>query len=142
MAAKSPESSITRRRFVLGSAMTAAASLASPGELLPQGPSAPPPAVQEAMAKLSRSAQAEVESKVAEIFRKYGSRLSDAQKDEVRKVIAETQAGLEKMRSFALQNGDQPATVLHIQQDSEPVAPARRTQPNTRSNKPKTRTRP
>lgn len=52
--------------------------------------------------------------KVKEIFRKYGDRLSDAQKADIRKVMAETQEGLEKMRSFALDNGDQPAMVLKL----------------------------
>src|SRR6476661_2739568 len=59
-----------------------------------------------AMAKLSASAQAEVEMKVASIFRKYGDRLSDEQKADIRRIMAESQEGLEKMRAFKLDNGD------------------------------------
>jgi len=62
-----------------------------------------------AMAKLSASAQAEVEMKVASIFRKYGDRLSEEQKADIRRIMAESQEGLEKMRAFKLENGDQPA---------------------------------
>jgi hypothetical protein len=61
------------------------------------------------MAKLSPRAQAEVEMKVSEIFRKYGDRLSNEQKADIRRIMAETQDGLEKMRAFPLENGDQPA---------------------------------
>jgi hypothetical protein len=62
-----------------------------------------------AMAKLSASAQAEVEMKVASIFRKYGERVSDEQKADIRRIMAESQEGLEKMRAFKLENSDQPA---------------------------------
>lgn len=66
------------------------------------------------MAKLSPAAQAEVEAKVASIFRKYGTRLSDEQKADIRRAMAESQDGLEKMRAFVLENGDEPATVLKL----------------------------
>src|SRR3954466_3788543 len=66
-----------------------------------------------AMAKLSASAQAEVEMKVGSIFRKYGDRLSDEQKADIRRIMAESQEGLEKMRAFKVENGDQPADAFH-----------------------------
>jgi hypothetical protein len=69
---------------------------------------------QTAMAKLSPAARAEVQAKIASIFRKYGDHLSDEQKADIRRAMAETQDGLEKMRTFALENGDQPATVFKI----------------------------
>ena len=53
----------------------------------------------------------EVEMKVGEILRKYGEKLSQEQKADIRKVMAENQDGLEKIRAFVLLNGDQPATV-------------------------------
>jgi hypothetical protein len=112
--------SADRRRFTLGAAATAAAALISPAEALQQAGGAGKPAdtpeqkVHAAMAKLSPAAQAEVEAKVASIFRKYGSRLSDEQKVDIRRVMAENQEGLEKMRAFPLDNADQPATVFHV----------------------------
>jgi hypothetical protein len=59
-----------------------------------------------------------VEMKVAEIVRKYGDRLSDEQKTDVLRVMAESQPGLDKMRAFLLQNGDQPATVFHAYREA------------------------
>jgi hypothetical protein len=109
---------VNRRQFTLGAVASAATALLSPAEGLQQSsakPSSPEQRVQTAMAKLSPAAQAEVEAKVAAIFRKYGSHLSEEQKTDIRRVMAETQDGLEKMRTFPLDNNDQPATVLHIE---------------------------
>lgn len=113
--------SLDRRRFTLGAAAAATAAIIHPGEALAlplteaQQP-APPASLQEqaekALAKLSPSAQAEVEMKSASLFRKYGSRLNQEQKTDIRRILAETQDGLEKMRAFVLENGDQPATVF------------------------------
>ena len=119
MARFSPE----RRRFTLGAAAAATTALISPGQALEQAQAAGSPKpvttvdqkTREAMAKLSPAAQAEVEAKVSSIFRKYGSRLSDEQKADIRRAMAETQDGLEKMRAFALDNGDQPATVFDVE---------------------------
>ena len=109
--------SLDRRRFALGAAAAAAAAIVHPGEVLAQAQQpAPPGSLQErmekALAQLTPSARAEAEMKVNNIFRKYGNRLSDEQKTDIRRILAETQSGLEKMRDFALDNGDQPATVF------------------------------
>ena len=114
--------SLNRRNFTLGAVAAAATALVSPGEALEKTQAAATPAPQtelqqkfnSAMAKLSPAAQAEVQAKTASIFHKYGDRLSDEQKADIRRAMAETQDGLEKMRAFALENGDQPATVFKI----------------------------
>src|ERR1051326_1074443 len=112
-----------RRRFTLGAAAVATNALIPKGKALPLDALAQVAAsadqsmdvqsldkkTRAAMAKLSASAQAEVEMKVASIFRKYGDRLSDEQKADIRRIMAESQEGLEKMRTFKLENGDQPA---------------------------------
>ncbi|HST76967.1 MAG TPA: hypothetical protein VLN58_00610 [Verrucomicrobiae bacterium] len=115
---------VTRRRFTLGVAAAATTALINPAEALEQAQNAvssPTGTLEEkakaAMAKLSPAAQAEVEMKVASIFRKYGDRLSDEQKADIRRAMAETQEGLEKMRDFVLENGDQPATVLKLRRE-------------------------
>jgi hypothetical protein len=75
------------------------------------------------MAKLPASAQAEVEMKVASIFRKYGDRLSEEQKADIRRIMAESQEGLEKMRAFKLENGDQPADAFRAYRaEAKPAA--------------------
>ena len=116
---------VTRRHFTLGVAATATTALINPAEALEQAQSTTlsQPAstleqkARKAMAKLSPAAQAEVEMKVASILRKYGDRLNDEQKADIRRAMAETQDGLEKMRAFSLENGDQPATVLKLRRE-------------------------
>lgn len=115
------EFSIDRRRFAIGAVAAATTAIISPAEALEQAQTTPvpkPPAADEktrvAMARLAPAAQAEVEAKVGSIFRKYGSRLSDERKADIRHAMAESQDGLEKMRAFVLENGNEPATVLKL----------------------------
>lgn len=109
-----------RRQFALGAAAVATNVLIPKGKALALAQTAASAdqsmdlqsldkKTRAAMAKLSASAQAEVEMKVASIFRKYGDRLSDEQKADIRRIMAESQEGLEKMRAFKLENSDQPA---------------------------------
>jgi hypothetical protein len=116
-----------RRQFALGAAAAATTALIPKGNGLtidvlvqaaeagnqPPDPQSLEAKTKAAMAKLSASAQAEVEMKVASIFRKYGDRLSDEQKADIRRIMAESQEGLEKMRAFKLENSDQPADAFH-----------------------------
>lgn len=112
-----PKFLLGRRQFALGAAAAATTALIPKGNALTMDALAQAAAdpqsfeakTKVAMAKLSASAQAEVEMKVASIFRKYGDRLSDEQKADIRRIMAESQEGLEKMRAFKLENGDQPA---------------------------------
>lgn len=120
-----PKFLLGRRQFALGAAATA---LALPGKavlghdlLIDQSADAQSldKKTRAAMAKLSASAQAEVEMKVASIFRKYGDRLNDEQKADIRRIMAESQEGLEKMRAFKLENGDQPADAFRAYRHEE-----------------------
>ena len=60
---------------------------------------------------------AEIASKIQTIFRQYGERLSDAQKAEIRRLVLEGQRPLEAMRTFPLDNADQPGNVLKLYPD-------------------------
>jgi hypothetical protein len=118
-----PKFLLGRRQFALGAAAAATTALIPKGNGLaidvlaqaattgtqPLDPQSLEAKTRAAMAKLSASAQAEVEMKVASIFRKYGDRLSEEQKADIRRIMAESQEGLEKMRAFKLENSDQPA---------------------------------
>jgi hypothetical protein len=118
-----PKFLLGRRQFALGAAAAATIALIPKGNGLaidalaqavetggqPLEPQSLEAKTKVAMAKLSASAQAEVEMKVASIFRKYGERLSDEQKADIRRIMAESQEGLEKMRAFKLENSDQPS---------------------------------
>jgi hypothetical protein len=128
-----PKVSMGRREFALGAVAAATTALVLPGNALPAGLLTPAgiddsldAKTRAAMAKLSASAQAEVEMKVASIFRKYGDRLSDEQKSDIRRIMAETQDGLEKMRAFRLENGDQPADAFRPWRREEPIREAKK----------------
>src|SRR5580765_4032885 len=115
-----------RRQFTFGAAVAAATSLVFPVDALAQTAQTAVTAdesldkkTRAAMAKLSASAQAEVEMKVASIFRRYGDRLSEEQKADIRRIMAEGQEGLEKMRAYRLENGDQPADAFRAYRSEE-----------------------
>ena len=73
----------------------------------------PQPAQQPAnSSKLSPEGQAEVDSRIQSIFAQYGSRLSEAQKADIRRLATEAQPSLERLRAFATENGDGPALYL------------------------------
>lgn len=107
------ETSISRRDFARHAALAATVAVL-PGRFLAQPSSAPPQAAPAEKPKLSPEAQAEVHAKIEAIMRKRGSRLSEEQKKDVRRLVTEGQASLENLRAFALENSDQPATVLRI----------------------------
>ncbi|HZU32142.1 MAG TPA: hypothetical protein VFB79_13580 [Candidatus Angelobacter sp.] len=105
-----PKFFLDRRNFALGAAAAATTALVCPGDLLAQSDTGSlDEKAKAALARLATPAQAEVEMKVASIFRKYGSKLNAEQQADIRRIMAETQEGLEKMRAFVLENGDQPA---------------------------------
>jgi hypothetical protein len=121
-----PKSSITRRSFAKTAAAAATVALINPAEALSRNDQAKTdtPVSQKAhaaLAKLSAPSRAEVEMKVNEIFRKYGDRLNDEQKADILRIMAEGQPSLEKMRAFALENGDQPATIFHPVLEAKPA---------------------
>lgn len=125
-----PRFSLDRRQFTLGAAAAATTALLRPAEALTQAKTTESVAeldkkTRDAMAKLTPQARAEVEMKVASIFRKYGDRLSEEQKADIRRIMAETQDGLEKMRGFALHNGDQPADAFHAYRSEAATAATR-----------------
>jgi hypothetical protein len=114
---KSKPSPISRRDFARRAALAAATAACLPSQLLANpsvAPSAPP---QQADEKLSPESQAEVDAKIQAIFSKYGSRFSDGQKTDIRRLVAEGQKPLEAMRKFPLDNSDQPANVLRLYPD-------------------------
>jgi hypothetical protein len=134
-----PKFFLDRRQFALGAAAAATTALVRPGDLLAQTAATADTSVEAktraAMAKLSAQARAEVEMKVANILRKYGSRLNDEQKADIRRIMAESQEGLEKMRAFPLDNGDQPADTFRAYRRDLRVAEDRVAEQKTREEK-------
>jgi hypothetical protein len=74
-------------------------------------------------AKLGITAQqaADVDAKLANIIRKFGERLSDEQRQHLRRILAYNERMLAGVRAFALENGDPPASVLRAFPMREPA---------------------
>lgn len=108
------DSAISRREFARRAALVSAAATLAPSNLLTAESGALPiPAQLPANApKLSPEGQAEVDSRIQSIFAQYGSRLSDAQKADIRRLATEAQPLLERLRAFATENGDGPGLYL------------------------------
>jgi len=56
----------------------------------------------------------EVEDRLANIIRKYGNRLSGEQRQHLRRILTYNERMLASIRTFSLQNGDPPASVLKL----------------------------
>ncbi len=144
-------SAISRREFARRAALVSAAASLSPAELLTNAPSvevapstqapaaktsatttaAPQPQTPGA-AKLSPESQMEADSRVDTIFNQYSSRLNDTQRADLRRLAAEGQAGLDRLRAFATDNGDGSALYLKPLMERE-KKPARVPAPATKA---------
>jgi hypothetical protein len=76
----------------------------------PSSDSAIPPQASEP--KLSPESHAEVEARVQTILNQYGTRFSDAQKADIRRLCNLAQPPLDRLRAYALENGDGPGLYL------------------------------
>ncbi len=119
--AKAPSASntISRRQFAQTAALAAAAL--SPATALVAGvPPASVPGdsaalpVQPDNLALSPAQKKEVEAKLANIVRKWGSRLSTQQREHLGHILGYNEKMLASIRNFPLENGDAPATVLKL----------------------------
>jgi hypothetical protein len=105
---------ISRREFARRAAFVSAAASLSPADLLTRESSAAaaPPLQTPSGPKLSPESQTEMESRLQAVFAQYGSRLNDAQKADLRRIAAEGQAGLDRLRAYPADNSDGPALYL------------------------------
>jgi hypothetical protein len=119
------DSAISRREFARRAAFVSAAASLAPSNLLgAESVAAALPAQQPANApKLSPEGQAEVDSRIQAIFSQYGSRLSDTQKADIRRLSTEAQPSLDRLRAFATENGDGPGLYLKplIEREKRPL---------------------
>ena len=111
---KKNEPVISRREFARRAAFVSAAASLTPGQLLNAEPLASAVEAQQPpnAPKLSPEGQVEVESRIQAILTQYGSRLSDAQKADIRRLAAEAQPPLDRLRAYTTDNGDGPALYL------------------------------
>jgi hypothetical protein len=59
--------------------------------------------------KLSPESHVEAEARLQTVLAQYGSRFSDAQKTDIRRLCFLAQPPLDRLRAYALDNGDSPA---------------------------------
>lgn len=115
------QKNLSRREFSRKAAIVAATAAWAPDTIFPRPvPTSPTRSAQEK--KPSPESQAEVEEKVAAIFRKYGERFTEAQKADIRRLVTEGQKPLEAMRAFPLDNSNQPGNVMKIFPDAGAAA--------------------
>jgi hypothetical protein len=98
---------VSRRKLIVGSAAVLAAT-ASPEQENSSGTDLP------------SADRAAVDAKYTNVIRKYGERLSEAQRARAREVLVRHQRMLMRVRDFALENGDAPATGLRLQPEKRP----------------------
>jgi hypothetical protein len=90
----------------------------------PTSDAAVPPLQQHAgLPKLSPESQAEVDARIQTIFAQYGKRFSDEQKTDIRRLCAVAQPPLDRLRAYALENGDAPALYLKplVEREKNPL---------------------
>jgi hypothetical protein len=150
-----PRAGISRREFALRAALASAPAIVVPAmaawspastatpvseAAATQAPAASPSA-QAANAsaanaqasnlpKLSAEGQAEVEARIQSILGQYGSRFSEEQKTDIRRLCTLAQPPLDRLRAYHLENADGPALYLKplVEREKKPGAPAAKSQ--------------
>jgi hypothetical protein len=107
MKEQDPESTpnaVSRRRFGRRAALAAVAGTFAPPLLDSQ----------DGARSLPAGDQSAVDAKYANVIRKYGDRLSPAQRVRAREILVSHQRMLKRIRDFKLENSDAPATGLRL----------------------------
>jgi hypothetical protein len=120
---------ISRREFARRAALASAIASVAPATALsaPAAPLPGPPPQAPDLAKLSPESRAEVEARIQTIFVQYGSRFSEEQKTDIRRLCALAQPPLDRLRAYALANGDGPGLYLKplVEREKDPLANTR-----------------
>lgn len=125
---------ISRREFARRAALASAMASVAPasalagedvrtGEAAEFVDGAAKASMQGAGTRLSPESQAEVEARVHAILGQYGSRFSDEQKADIRRLCELAQPPLDRLRAYALENGDNPALYLKplVEREKNPL---------------------
>ncbi|HET6930632.1 MAG TPA: hypothetical protein VFI45_09955 [Candidatus Acidoferrum sp.] len=121
------KSGISRRQFARRAALlSASASMIPAATVFGEGlQTLPPSQTTPAHPNLSPESQAEAEARYQQILAQYGSRFTAEDKASLREMNLVTQASLDKVRAFSLENGDSPALYLKplVEREKKPVQP-------------------
>jgi len=115
---------LSRRQFARRAALLSATATITPVDaLLPAASSAQ---TQPSTTQLSQGGQLEADSRYQQVVSLYGDRLDDAQKANIKKMCADLQPTLERIRKFDLQNGNAPALYLKplVEREKKSSSPA------------------
>jgi hypothetical protein len=106
-------SHISRREFARRAAVVSAASMV-PATALPGHSLIAAPVVSQSpdASSLSPESQSEAEARYQAILGVYGPRFSDEKKADIRRLCFTAQPSLDRLRAYALENGDSPAIYL------------------------------
>ena len=99
---------VSRREFVVAAAVAGVAPAIAPLSAARIGDA---PQTAEASGSIHNP---EVEARINWISTKYGDRLSDEQRADIRRILSGGQSGVESMRAFPLGNDDAPATRFRV----------------------------
>ena len=118
---------ISRRQFARRAALLSVTASIAPAasvfaDTLQTAPAQQTPA---AHPNLSPESQTEAEARYQQILSQYGGRFSAEEKTSLREMNLVTQASLDKVRAFSLENGDAPALYLKplVEREKKPVRP-------------------
>lgn len=117
----SPTAKISRRAFGRKAAGVAAISL-SPTALLGHPPESSGKSLGTRSGGPASDATSNVDAKRANIIRKYGDRLSEEQRQRLRRILVYDEKMMDGIRAVHLENGDPPASVLRISFDTKTAA--------------------
>jgi hypothetical protein len=124
---------ISRREFGLRAAVASAAVSISPMDALALATPAAissetiPSAQQTSnTGDLPAASQAEPDARLQSILGQFGSRFSDEQKADLKRLCSVTQNQLDRLRAFSLENGDGPALYLKplVEREKKAATPA------------------
>ena len=134
------ERTLSRREFAQRAAVLSATVSLAPSEFIPRTSQSSSPSSQAAQnaPKLTDSAQAEADSRYQQILALYSNHLDDTQKANIKRMCAELQPSLERIRNFKLENGDAPALYLKplVEREKKPLPPAVNSKPASNGAKP------
>src|SRR6266849_2521545 len=119
--------SISRREFARRAALASAVASFAPvnavNASLPATPQATPPPN---TPKLSPEGQTEADVRLQVLLAQYGTRFSEDQKTDLKRLCLLAQPPLDRLRAYALENGDGPALYLKplVEREKKPKPPA------------------
>jgi hypothetical protein len=121
------ERTLSRREFAQQAALISTASLVPSQVMGTPAHSAPAPQESQNAPKLTDAGQTEADSRYQQILVLYSDRLNDSQKANIKRMCAELQPSLERIRNFKLENGDAPAVFLKplVERDKKPQSPSK-----------------